>query len=117
MQLEFKQIEDQAHRKHLSEFWGTILIDNKGNLSLEDLCKELSNYYDMIDRIRLITCHVTRGMLSKSNYPAETVNNMADEMYMSNHKEYVEEFLTEFFASGEPLTLEEAKKQLNDYWK
>lgn len=54
-------------------FWKDIICDEDGNIDVEQLKKELCDFYVMIDEVPKVYGEVTDGLLSKPLYDAETV--------------------------------------------
>jgi hypothetical protein len=55
------------------EFWKDIICDDDGNIDVEQLKKELCDFYVMIQEVPKVYYEVTDGTLSKCLYDAETV--------------------------------------------
>lgn len=55
------------------DFWKEIICDADGNINIEQLKKELYDFYIMIENVPKVYCEVTGGILSKPCWDAETV--------------------------------------------
>ena len=63
------------------EFWKDIICDDDGNIDVEQLKKELCDFYVMIQNVPKVYYEVTGGTLSKCLYDAEYVISFFDEKY------------------------------------
>lgn len=63
------------------EFWKDIICDADGNIDVEQVKKELRDFYVMIQEVPKVYSEVTGGMLSKCLYDAEYVLSFFDEKY------------------------------------
>ena len=66
------------YRKVYEEFWKPI-IEASGEPSFDQIMRELSDYKFLMDQASKVYYHVTGGLLSKTNYHAHTVTDVADE--------------------------------------
>lgn len=55
------------------DFWKDIICDDDGNINVEQLKKELRDFYHIIQEVPKVYYEVTDGTLSKCCYNAETV--------------------------------------------
>jgi len=55
------------------EFWKDIVCDENGSINLEQLKKELHDFYTIMQEVPKVYSEITGGMLSYITYPAETV--------------------------------------------
>ena len=67
---------DNNVEKDWEEFWKDIVCDENGNVDLEQVKKELSDFRFMIDEVPKVYCEITEGLLSYPTYDAETVLNI-----------------------------------------
>jgi len=68
-------------------FWKDIIIKSDGTVNLAQLKKELSDFSHVLEQVPLVYCHITGSLLSKTNYFAQDVINVADEHYEKLWKE------------------------------
>lgn len=73
--------------KTWSDFWQPIVAPT-GHIDLEQLKKELSDYFVFMDSCSEVYCHVTGGRISKVNTDPKTVCAEADEYYNEIALEY-----------------------------
>lgn len=62
------------------DFWKPI-IERDGVLDIEQLKKELFDFWQVMERVPKVYCHVTGDQVSKLLTDADTVCNLADEHY------------------------------------
>ena len=55
------------------DFWKDIICIGNGIIDIEQVKKELCDYYKMLQEVPNVYCEVTDGILSKPLYDAETV--------------------------------------------
>lgn len=60
-------------------FWKGIVCNEDGTINLEQVKKELSDFYFVMGEVPKVYCHITGGSLSKLMYPSETVICVADD--------------------------------------
>ena len=63
------------------DFWKEIICDKDGNIDIEQVKKELCDYYKMLQEVPKVYCEVTDGILSKPLYDAETVLSFFRDRY------------------------------------
>jgi hypothetical protein len=63
------------------EFWRALVENPDGTLNLDQVKRELHDYRWMMSQVPEVYSHVTGGILSKPNYEARSVINVADEHY------------------------------------
>lgn len=63
------------------DFWEEIICDKDGNIDVEQVKKELCDYYKMLQEVPKVYIEVTDGILSKPLYDAETVLNFFRDRY------------------------------------
>lgn len=56
-----------------NEFWRSLCTKEDGLIDLEQIKKELADYYYILDQVPKVYEEVSGGTLSKPNYPATTV--------------------------------------------
>lgn len=64
---------DIDYEKVYEEFWKGIVEDENGNLNIDQVKRELSDFKFIIDQLPYIYCEVTGNRLSKHMYPASSV--------------------------------------------
>lgn len=77
-QKEYKQVFD--------DFWKEIVCDENGNLKLDQVQRELFDYWVAIQNVPKVYCELTGGMFSKLNTDAAYVINAAEEHYSKVHQ-------------------------------
>lgn len=60
------------------KFWKPIILNPDGTLNLEQIKKELHDFYTMLKNVPVVYDHVTGGRISKPLTPAEVVCSEAD---------------------------------------
>lgn len=55
------------------DFWKEIICDKDGKVDIEQVKKELCDYYKILQEVPKVYSEVTGGVLSKPLYDAETV--------------------------------------------
>lgn len=55
------------------DFWKDIIYVGNGIIDIEQVKKELCDYYKMLQEVPKVYCEITDGILSKPLYDAETV--------------------------------------------
>jgi len=80
--------------KKALDFWKNIIYKN-GKLDEEQVLKELSDYYFVIQQVPKVYCHITNGLLSKLMYKAETIISIADDCISKDyvHKDDLRELM------------------------
>ena len=59
-------------------FWASIVAPD-GELIVEQVMRELADYSALMTRVSKVYMHITGGRMSKTNYTAEGVIEVADE--------------------------------------
>ena len=77
-----------------NDFWKPI-IEKDGTLDVDQMKKELYDFYVMIGEVPKVYCHITGNKLSKPLYPAETVIRAADDYTDQLIEEAIKEFKEE----------------------
>lgn len=83
----------------LPEFWGEIYEDG---MTIEDVNNELKDFEYMIEQVPKVYMEVTGGLLSKPNYPADTV---IQEYYKYIELRYTESIIDDFKESEDYVEL------------
>lgn len=82
------------------DFWEEILVKEDGSIDLEQLKKELSDFYVLIHYIPEIYCEITGGMVSKHMTAPSAVlscyRNQLEDQYEYAREEVTEELVDEF---------------------
>lgn len=63
------------------DFWEEIICDSDGNIDIEQVKKELCDYYNILQQVPKVYNEITGGWLSKPSYQAETVLDVFREKY------------------------------------
>lgn len=106
------------YKKTWKEYWKNICIKKFLGfipyLSLDQIKRELFDYYVVMQEVPTVYCHVTGNTLSKINYPAQTVINKADESYSEMwHDIYKDDILA--FIDDTDMSLEEKLDTIREY--
>jgi hypothetical protein len=75
---ELREIEERVKMNKVVEqtyndFWKEIVENEDGTINIEQVKKELSDYYFLLQQVPAVYSAVTNGTLSKTTYNAETV--------------------------------------------
>lgn len=99
------------------DFWKDIICDADGNINVEQLKKELYDFYVMIQEVPKVYYAVTGGILSKCLYSAETVLDYFREKY--EDKAWAVDLLEDDwdFITAECKSNEDYKKALFEYFE
>lgn len=63
------------------DFWKEIICDKDGKVDIEQVKKELCDYYKMLQEVPKVYSEVTGGVLGKPLYDAETVLSFFRDKY------------------------------------
>lgn len=74
-----KRMED--YNKIYEDFWKRIVENEDGSLNIDQVKRELSDFYYMIEEVPKVYYHVTGGIISKPNTKSSAVISIADENY------------------------------------
>jgi DNA helicase IV len=66
------ELDENNYQQVYDEFW-KHLVETDGVLDLEQVKKELCDYYNMIQEMMTLTYDLTDGLLSYPNYKASTI--------------------------------------------
>jgi len=82
------------NNKEAKDFWKGIIYKD-GKLDEEQVLKELTDYYFVMQQVPKVYCHITSGKLSKLMYNAETIISIADDYISDNyvHKDDLRELM------------------------
>lgn len=69
---------EQSPRELYDSFWKK-LVETDGELDLNKVANELSDYKVLLTQVPKVYMHVTGGKLSKPNYPAAAVIECAED--------------------------------------
>lgn len=89
------------YQKEWEDFWKDICTDDNGNLNLDQVKRELSDYSFILEQLPTIYCHITGDTLSKPFYDAKTIINLADEHYQNHYYEIISDDLLEIINDNE----------------
>jgi hypothetical protein len=84
---------DEKVEKIYEEFWKP-LVEKDGVLDIEQVKKELHDFYIMIQEVPKVYCEVTNGMVSKPLTSADIVIMYFNDTVQDRIDEYVHDFLT-----------------------
>lgn len=80
-------------------FWKDIILNENGEVDIEQLKKELADFHHMMEQIPVIYMRMTGGMLSKTGYWAEQIlslnNQEIDKAYQSGYDDGQEDLKAE----------------------
>ena len=62
------------------DFWKP-LVERDGIVDMEQVKKELFDFWQVMDRVPKVYCHITGGQVSKILTDPEVVNALADDYY------------------------------------
>ena len=99
------------------DFWKDIICDDDGNIDVEQLKKELCDFYVMIQEVPKVYYEVTDGTLSKCLYDAETVLDYFREKFENKARsvDYLEDDWDLITAECE--TNDDYKKAIFEYFE
>ena len=61
------------------KFWASIVENHDGSLNRDAVMRELHDYYNMLEEVTKVFCHITNGRISKPNTLASAVIPVADD--------------------------------------
>ena len=67
--------------------WKEIICDAEGNINIEQLKKELSDFSICLEEVPKVYCAFTRDTLSYVTYPADTVITLAQDIQNEEYEE------------------------------
>lgn len=70
-----------------NEFWKPML-EKDGVINVEQLKKELADFYYLMHQVPKVYMHITGGRMSKIFYDADTVIQLADEYQQEQFEEW-----------------------------
>ena len=73
-------MNDRDYKKDWEEFWKGICT-NDGEVDLEQIKKELSDYHFLLEELPKLYSDLTLGLLSKQNYDAATIIQIHNEKF------------------------------------
>lgn len=79
--------------KDWKEFWKKIVCDSDGNIDVEQLKKELSDFRFLMDQASRVYEHVTAGGCSRIDYSADTIIQVHDANKIEEFEEWLKEEL------------------------
>lgn len=82
--------EELEQRKRAPDFWKDIVVKD-GTLDIEQVRRELEDYYFVMDQVANVYDHITGGKLSKPNYHAKVVIAEADDFYEASFGQIAED--------------------------
>lgn len=77
-----------------ADFWKPIL-EKDGQLSMDQLKRELYDFWVAMENVPKVYCHITGNLLSKINYDAQVVISAADDSYNQVAKENIDAAIDE----------------------
>ncbi len=108
-------MKDDKVEQVYQDFWKEIICDNNGNIDIEQVKKELCDYYKILQEVPKVYCEITGGLLSKPLYDAETVLQVFRDRYAS--KAWAVDYLLEDWnlITAECETNADYKKEIFNY--
>jgi hypothetical protein len=103
--------ESRNYEKDWQEFWKDIVTEY-GNLDLEQIKKELSDYKMMMETLSEINSELSDGLLSYPTYPAKTILNVFYEKFIN--KEFAKEDVINIIKSSGDI--EEIIEEIEKYF-
>lgn len=96
-------------------FWKDIICDENGEVNIEQVKKELCDFYKIIQEVPKVYSEVTGGLLSKPLYDAGTVISVFNERF--GDKAYAVDYLADDWAdiTVDCQTNEDYKKSIFNY--
>lgn len=74
-----------GHEEIYNQFWRFVVEDGDGNLSLDQVKRELADFYRALHTVPRVYDHVTGGKVSKILTDPSVVTGLADEYYDDLH--------------------------------
>lgn len=68
-----KETDIKNYKQTWDKRWKSICTNPDGSLNLDQIMRELHDYYFMLEEVPKVYCEVTGGLLSKPNYYADSV--------------------------------------------
>lgn len=96
-----------------NEYWKD-LIEKNGEVSMNNLVKELCDYRYVLEQVPIVYCHITGGRMSKPNYEAHAVIADADDSYAECIEGCIREDLLGTL-KDDTLSDKEKLELINDY--
>lgn len=105
------------------EFWSPILVDDQGDIDLDQVKKELFDFWQVMQEVPKVYCHITGNQVSKILTKSEVVISLADDSYAKCAKDnaldivkaIAEEEPMIYFMDGNQMTAKEAWKTCLKY--
>ena len=76
-------------------FWKDI-VEVDGVLDMDQLKKELDDFHMVMEQVPSVYCHITDGQLSKCNYSARDVIQIAEDTEENHIQEVITDFLEQY---------------------
>ena len=73
---------EKDYKQEFNDFWKGIVCDKDGNLILDQVMRELSDYSNLIENATIVYDHATGGKISKVNTDPDVVCSVIDD-YMN----------------------------------
>lgn len=83
-----KKIELENYEECWNSFWKDIIVDENGDIKLDQLKRELADYSMIIENVSTVYCELTNSRMSKPHYHASSVISCVN----SVQEEYVEDW-------------------------
>lgn len=95
-------IDNQVQERY-DKFWKNIVCNPDGTINIEQVKKELSDFYFVMNEVPKVYMHITNGLLSKCNYHAHVVTSESDDCYQKGFYEDIKEVIENMIEDGETL--------------
>lgn len=105
------------------DFWRPIVSDVEGDLDIDQIKKELFDFWQAMQEVPKVYCHITGNQVSKILTKSEVVISLADDSYAKCTKDnavdivkaIAEEEPMIYFMDGNQMTAKEAWKTCLKY--
>jgi hypothetical protein len=82
----------EDYEKNYADFWKDIVENPDGTLNIDQVKKELHDFYRAMQEVPKVYSHVTGGQLSKLLYEARTVIGEAERHYQDEFENTVSDY-------------------------
>lgn len=89
------------HQAESNDFWKHIILTENGKLDVEQVKKELEDYYFMMEQVPKVYMHITDDQMSKPNYYAHAVIAVADDCQTKDTEEAIRDAVKDYESAAE----------------
>jgi hypothetical protein len=108
-----------------NDFWKDIVLTEEEKLNVDQVKRELEDFYLIMEEVPKVYTYITGDKLSKPNYDASVVIGEADEYQDQLFREYFQDEMDEFIpwllslklTEGINASTEEGIKQIMQMWE